>query len=117
MDKSLFKKHYAPHNFGLFSEKYEQIQKHLTSRGVVDVLNEMVRQDEKWGADRDLAPLMWNAILGEEVGEVSKAILEKKGLREEIVQVVAVGLHGWKTSTVFEVQENDDTNRKTPRIQ
>lgn len=70
----------------------KELIKHLEARGVVDVMHEMLSQDKKWGANRDLAPLMWNAILGEEVGEVSKAILEKKGLREELVQVAAVAL-------------------------
>ncbi|KAA1217237.1 hypothetical protein H2653_11085 [Vibrio cholerae] len=53
----------------------------------------MVSQDFKWGADRNLDPLFWNAILGEEVGEVSKAILENDpNLRNELIQVAAVAM-------------------------
>lgn len=79
-----------------------ELLKHLETKGVVDVLIEMRRQDEKWGANRILPALLWNAILGEEVGEVSKAILEEEGLREELVQVAAVALQ-WI--------ENIDRNR------
>ncbi|EJB8542973.1 MazG-like family protein [Vibrio parahaemolyticus] len=70
----------------------EKLKKHLLTEALVSTMNEMVSQDEKWGADRELSSFMWNAILGEEVGEVSKAILEKEGLREELVQVAAVAL-------------------------
>lgn len=66
---------------------------HMKS-GVTDALiAEMVSQDFKWGADRNLEPLFWNAILGEEVGEVSKAILENDpNLRNELIQVAAVAM-------------------------
>jgi NTP pyrophosphatase (non-canonical NTP hydrolase) len=58
---------------------------------MLDIINERKSQDEKWGSQRDLDPLLWNAILGEEVGEVSKAILEKdEGLYAELIQVAAV---------------------------
>ncbi len=58
---------------------------------LVDIIEERNRQDKKWGAERDLDPLLWNAILGEEVGEVSKAILENdEGLYDELIQVAAV---------------------------
>lgn len=63
---------------------------------------EMDRQVTKWGVQLH-PPLVWNAILGEEVGEVSKAILEtwhqnrddadqgEQYLRE-LVQVAAVAI-------------------------
>jgi NTP pyrophosphatase (non-canonical NTP hydrolase) len=58
---------------------------------MLDIINERKSQDEKWGSQRDLDPLLWNAILGEEVGEVSKAILENdEGLYDELIQVAAV---------------------------
>ncbi|MGD8172171.1 MazG-like family protein [Vibrio sp. TRT 21S02] len=84
----------------------EKLKKHLLTEALVSTMNEMSAQDEKWGADRELSPFMWNAILVEEVGEVSKAILEKEGLREELVQVAAVALQ-WI--------ENIDRNRGTGR--
>jgi NTP pyrophosphatase (non-canonical NTP hydrolase) len=58
---------------------------------LLDIIKERKSQDEKWGSQRDLDPLLWNAILGEEVGEVSKAILENdEGLYDELIQVAAV---------------------------
>lgn len=58
---------------------------------LLDIVKERKRQDAKWGSQRHLDPLLWNAILGEEVGEVSKAILEKDpGLYDELIQVAAV---------------------------
>ena len=50
------------------------------------------KQDAKWGADRKHHPLYWLAILVEEVGEFSKAIIERNvsGMREEGIQVGAV---------------------------
>ena len=63
-----------------------------------EVAKERQRQDAKWGVQRH-NPLTWLAILGEEVGEVNKAVLEnifsKKGLenyREELIQVAAVAV-------------------------
>lgn len=63
---------------------------------------ELDRQVEKWGVQLH-PPLEWNAILGEEVGEVSKAILETwyqdradtdGGVEymRELVQVAAVAI-------------------------
>lgn len=59
---------------------------------------EMNRQFKLWGI-QDHHPIMWNAILMEEVGEVSQAILKTLGedrsktwddVIEELVQVQAV---------------------------
>lgn len=62
---------------------------------------ERARQDKKWGV-RDQSPFKWLAILGEEVGECNRAVLETYGwtnrqffgdmtnLREELIQVMAV---------------------------
>ncbi|MCY9846605.1 MazG-like family protein [Pectobacterium jejuense] len=75
------------------------IYKHLNTRGLSDVVAEMDRQDIKWGADRDLDPFIWAAILGEEVGEYNQAILHDHyggkcagTCREELVQIAAVAL-------------------------
>ena len=64
----------------------------------------MQRQIDKWGV-QEHEPLIWNAILVEEVGEVSKAILETwfQGrdpdidddgyqYRKELIQVAAVAI-------------------------
>ena len=73
--------------------------KHFSTKAIGSVIAEMKRQDEKWGADRDLHPFVWQTILSEEVGEFSQAILHdefgghKLGTaREEMVQVAAVAL-------------------------
>jgi NTP pyrophosphatase (non-canonical NTP hydrolase) len=62
------------------------------ARVLADVGIERMRQDEKWGVQGHMAD-RWNTILGEEVGEVSKAINEcdtKANLRAELIQVAAV---------------------------
>lgn len=69
-----------------------------------DVLAERKRQDGKWG-EQNHAPEIWLAILGEEVGEASREVLEYKfasevsqfdehfkKYRKEMVQVAAVAL-------------------------
>lgn len=73
--------------------------KHLSTKAIESVIAEMNRQDEKWGADRNQHPFVWQTILSEEVGEFSQAILHdefgghKSGTaREEMVQIAAVAL-------------------------
>jgi hypothetical protein len=69
---------------------------------LADVVNERLRQDRKWGEQNHIN-LQWNIILGEEYGEVQKALVEDefRGLsvasrsdeiREELVQTAAVAL-------------------------
>jgi NTP pyrophosphatase (non-canonical NTP hydrolase) len=62
-----------------------------------DVATERLLQDEKWGDQSGHPDLFWNAILGEEVGEVHRALLKQDGersgdLRHELVQVAAVAV-------------------------
>ncbi|MGN6484740.1 MAG: MazG-like family protein [Thermomicrobiales bacterium] len=61
-----------------------------------DVAFERMRQDERWG-EQNHEDFVWGAILGEEVGEVSRAMLEDRfgaggNLRDELVQVAAVAI-------------------------
>lgn len=51
-------------------------------------------QDARWGSQRMLSDFKWVCILGEEVGEVHRAILEQdiKNLQQELVQVAAVAV-------------------------
>ena len=66
------------------------------------VIEEIMRQDDKWGADRDLHPFCWNTILMEEVGEVSRASLEgndEENYRDELIQVAAVAMQAYNNST------------------
>lgn len=70
-------------------------------RALVDVLHEVTRQRAIWG-QQDHEPSRWALILGEEVGEVSRAALEVysdesggeaiANLRAELVQVAAVAV-------------------------
>jgi len=57
------------------------------------VVDERKRQDDKWG-EQNHNPERWLAILGEEVGEACKAVLEgdAEGYRKELVQVAAVAV-------------------------
>lgn len=70
-----------------------------------EVLAEVNRQNQKWGAGRRLHPLEWLAILNEETGEASKDIVEGHFMADpvatpleyhkaayELVQVAAVAL-------------------------
>ena len=61
---------------------------------LAEVSYEGDKQDVKWGEQQGHSDLLWNAILGEERGEVERAILEHDydGLRTELVQVAAVAV-------------------------
>jgi len=52
---------------------------------------ERERQDNKWGVQNH-DPYFWYSILGEEFGEIGKALCEKdfKNYREELIQTAAV---------------------------
>ena len=72
---------------------------HTKTEALKDVLEEMNKQDEKWGADRNQHPFLWQVILGEEYGEVCQAMLHDEfgghaagTARDELVQVAAVAL-------------------------
>lgn len=54
--------------------------------------DERDRQDAKWGDQSHHPDLYWLAILGEEFGEVAKALLEAdtEHIYEELIQVAAV---------------------------
>ena len=62
---------------------------------LLDLINsERKRQIRKWGRQKH-SNATWNLILGEEFGEVSKAILERKTPGEvysELVQTIAVAV-------------------------
>jgi NTP pyrophosphatase (non-canonical NTP hydrolase) len=65
---------------------------------LIDIANERRRQNEKWGEQNHPAEI-WLAVLSEELGEVSQALLHNKfggkaagTLRTELVQVAAVAI-------------------------
>jgi len=62
-------------------------------RVIMDVANERVRQDEKWGPS-EARPVPRLAVLVEEVGEVADAMLsrDRNNIRTELIQVAAVAL-------------------------
>lgn len=74
----------------------------MTREHVMQLIDlERDRQDKKWGANRSLGNLLWAVILGEEVGEVSNALLEGRlyeegttslDLEKELTQVAAVAI-------------------------
>jgi NTP pyrophosphatase (non-canonical NTP hydrolase) len=77
-------------------------------RGIyADITEERYSQDMKWGIQRQHSDLKWNAILGEEVGEASRAILEKddKNLEEELIQCAAV-IVCWLEAIRFNKENN-----------
>jgi len=58
-----------------------------------EIAAELARQRELWGRQLH-QPLYWNAILGEEVGEINKALVDYDlaNLRRELIQVAAVAV-------------------------
>jgi NTP pyrophosphatase (non-canonical NTP hydrolase) len=60
-------------------------------RIIEEIKQERQRQDGKWGVQNH-APVFWAVILGEEYGEVCKAIQDHTNYREELIQVAAVAL-------------------------
>lgn len=70
---------------------------------------EMDRQDAKWGDQTGHSALRWSAILMEEVGEVCKAVLEKKPVEcsLEFVQVAAVAVQFMRAIAVQQGVNHD----------
>jgi len=58
---------------------------------IIEIINERILQDKKWGKQNH-CPFVWLAILGEEVGEANKAILQYNDYRNEMIQVAAVAI-------------------------
>ncbi len=65
-----------------------------------DIAAEIMRQDQKFGADRSAHPLVWQSILLEEIGEAAQEINDADfsheqlsgNYRTELVQVAAVAI-------------------------
>lgn len=55
---------------------------------------ERAKQDKKWG-EQNHTDLLWNAILGEEIGEVARSILEKGRVDEEELTQSAAVIVAW----------------------
>jgi hypothetical protein len=74
------------------------------------IIDEMKRQDEKWGVNRT-HPNEWYPILGKEFGELGKAMLENHfdypdanpdEIRKELIEVMAVGIQWLKSLALLE---------------
>ncbi len=61
---------------------------------IQNILAERQRQSTKWGDDDVLDAFEWLAILGEEFGELSHALLHDDGIaiKTELTQAAAVSL-------------------------
>ena len=72
-----------------YKEEYKQTLEDILQK----IVEERKRQDDKWG-EQNHEPYKWLAILGEEVGEANKAVLEnnQKNIREELVQIAATAV-------------------------
>lgn len=90
---------------------------HEESAGLMAVVDEMYRQDAKWGADRDQHDFTWSTILGEEFGEVCQAALHDAfggdhagTLRSELVQVAAVAIQWIEQLDRLDKKDSEDVH-------
>ena len=96
-----FDKHHQEHIYSAIHNCHIALDVFKMSKNKIfsDIVLERQRQDEKFGSNRNQHPLEWNAILGEEVGEVNTECLEytfyeksTDDLRTELIQVAAVAV-------------------------
>lgn len=88
----------GPEN-GFDDSLFTWVKEVVARRGILaEIVQERIRQDAKWGIQNH-TPEKWYTILGEEFGEVGRALCEgnfdpaKKGnYHEEMVQLAAVCL-------------------------
>lgn len=88
---------------------------------ILDIEVEREKQDAKWG-EQNHTDEWWLAILSEELGEVAQCILHdffggkaEGHLREELVQLVAVGV-AWLECIDRQIEDDDD-GRTNPRCE
>ncbi len=82
---------------------------------IQEIRDERQRQDEKYGADRDMNPFFWLAVLECEAGEACGGALTAAGYkdtpegwanyREEMIQVGAVALAAVESFDRYSVQQ------------
>lgn len=73
----------------------QMTQAYVQQSTIISIVEERFRQDKKFGEmPRNLHPSVWAIVLGEEVGEVNRALLEGdyKNYIQELIQVAAVAL-------------------------
>lgn len=86
---------YTDENPNLYEEANEEL-----SQSLLDVIEERIRQDKKWG-EQNHNPYIYLAILVEEVGELAQAVLQTQfggdkggwdNVRKEAIHTAAVSL-------------------------
>lgn len=107
----------------ILAERKNEIEKWsiISSHTLIDIVEERKRQNEKWG-EQNHKPLIWCAILGEEVGEVNKALIESpnysippKEYLKELIHVAAVAIAAYE-SGIRQVNEYIETAHKNIKI-
>jgi len=111
-----------------FAQEYHKANKHVgvmayTKQILFEVAEERKRQDKKWG-EQNHKPIEWCAILGEEVGEVNKCVVESKWAidqdyereqlqeyRKELIQVAAVAV-----SMIESLERNQRIVKEYPKM-
>lgn len=80
---------------------------------------EMAEQEHKWGKDRVLHPDRWIAILGEEFGEVCRAVNErdKDNYMDELIDLAASALaaaHSLMLESLTDPEQQEDLRKWSP---
>lgn len=72
-----------------------------------EIKQEQVRQDEKWGDQRNLSDMRWLGIVLEELGEAAEEVLSDnpEKMRKEVIEVCA------SAKTWLECMDRGDTIR------
>ena len=88
----------------------------LSDKTIKDIVEELRRQDIKWGDQRDHDMTLWMTILTEEVGELAEAILSQplwfgENIRSEAIQVIAVCVRILQQEDFNKQQVKDDLAR------
>lgn len=78
----------------IFSDSRKPFSANRVNVLLDQVMNERIRQNIKFGGVGLHTPLAWLTILGEEVGEVTRAVVEndRANYREELIQVAATAI-------------------------
>ncbi len=120
LEAELAKKTLGTKEYYTFAEAVEQENELLKAERDAlvrfqPILDEMKRQDKKWGSQRQHHSFTWLAILTEEVGELAEASLKNEfdndvgegNIREELIHVMAVGMQ-WLEATRKEIEDETE---------
>ncbi len=78
-----------------------------------EIIQERLRQDQKWGTDRMMSNASWVFIILEELGEVSEAVLkgQLQEVHHELIHVAATAI-AWLEDIVAHGNERTDRDFK-----